>query len=164
MVVRLTKILMSVVLATFAGVVIFVNLTDYGSNYLFVQHVLNMDTTFPHNMLLYRATTNPTNWKACYGLVIAGEGLTFILLALGSIVLWRARRESGADFDYAKRLLVTGHAAGFVVWFFAFTVVEGEWFAMWQSKMWNGQEAAFRFYMAIPGVLIFLNQRDADLR
>ncbi|MDQ7978106.1 DUF2165 family protein [Paraburkholderia sp. SARCC-3016] len=34
---------------------------------------------------------------------------------------------------------------------------------MWQSKIWNGQEAAFRFYVAIAGVLIFVNQRDDDL-
>jgi predicted small integral membrane protein len=42
-------------------------------------------------------------------------------------------------------------------------VVGGEWFAMWQSKTWNGQEAAFRFYCAVLGVLVFVNQRDEDL-
>jgi hypothetical protein len=31
---------------------------------------------------------------------------------------------------------------------------------MWQSATWNGQEAAFRFYVA---VLIFINQLDVDL-
>jgi predicted small integral membrane protein len=34
---------------------------------------------------------------------------------------------------------------------------------MWQSKTWNGQDAAFKFYMAILGVLIFVNQPDVDL-
>lgn len=28
--------------------------------------------------------------------------------------------------------------------------------------MWNGQEAAFRFYMAILGVLIYVNQPEPD--
>ena len=42
-------------------------------------------------------------------------------------------------------------------------VVAGEWFAMWQSATWNGEEAAFRFYVAVLGVLIFVNQRDVDL-
>ena len=42
-------------------------------------------------------------------------------------------------------------------------VVAGEWFAMWQSQTWNGQEAAFRFYMAVLGVLILLNHSDPDL-
>jgi predicted small integral membrane protein len=51
-------------------------------------------------------------------------------------------------------------ALAFLVWFFGFMVVAGEWFAMWQSATWNGQEAAFRFYVA---VLIFINQLDVDL-
>lgn len=34
---------------------------------------------------------------------------------------------------------------------------------MWQSPQWNGQQAAFRFYMAILGVMIFVNQPDRDL-
>ena len=42
-------------------------------------------------------------------------------------------------------------------------VVAGEWFAMWQSQTWNGQEAAFRFYMAVLAVLILLNHCDPDL-
>jgi hypothetical protein len=34
---------------------------------------------------------------------------------------------------------------------------------MWQSQTWNGQEAAFRFYMAVLGVLIFVCLPDGDL-
>jgi predicted small integral membrane protein len=30
----------------------------------------------------------------------------------------------------------------FMLWFFMFMVIAGEWFAMWQSKTWNGQAAA----------------------
>jgi predicted small integral membrane protein len=52
---------------------------------------------------------------------------------------------------------------GFLVWFFGFMVVGGEWFAMWQSKLWNGQEAAFRFYVTLLGVLIFVGQEDPEL-
>ncbi|MGA7546377.1 MAG: DUF2165 family protein, partial [Methyloceanibacter sp.] len=44
-----------------------------------------------------------------------------------------------------------------------FMVVAGEWFAMWESQTWNGQEAAFRFYMAVLAVLLFVNQTDGDL-
>jgi len=52
------------------------------------------------------------------------------------------------------------YRSNFLVWFLGFMVVAGEWFAMWQSKSWNGQEAAFRFYMPILAVLIFVNQRN----
>jgi predicted small integral membrane protein len=34
---------------------------------------------------------------------------------------------------------------------------------MWQSKDWNAQEAAYRFYMAVLGVLIFVSLPDGDL-
>jgi predicted small integral membrane protein len=33
---------------------------------------------------------------------------------------------------------------------------------MWQSRSWNGQEAAFRFTMVILAVLIFLVLPDRD--
>jgi predicted small integral membrane protein len=49
------------------------------------------------------------------------------------------------------------------VWFFGFIVVGGEWYSMWQSQMSNGQEPAFRFYITILAVLIFVNQPDGDL-
>jgi predicted small integral membrane protein len=60
----------------------------------------------------------------------------------------------------AKQFVAIGVGLGFLLWFGGFMVVGGEWFAMWQSKTWNGQEAAFRFYMTLLAVLIFVNQRD----
>ena len=70
---------------------------------------------------------------------------------------------AGAEFNRAKTYAIAGALSAFLVWFFCFMVVAGEWFAMWQSSKWNGQQAAFRFYMAVLGVLIFLNQLDPDL-
>ena len=66
-------------------------------------------------------------------------------------------------FNQAKAYVVAGATLAFLVWFFGFMVVAGEWFAMWQSQTWNGQEAAFRFYMAVLGVLIFVALPDTDL-
>ena len=157
---RYAKILMTLSLALFAFMVTFNNITDYGSNFAFVQHVLSMDTTFPDNAGMYRAITTPALWHAAYWLIIAGEGITFILLLIGAVALIRARREPGTVFDAAKKWMVAGATTGFIVWFFGFMVVGGEWFLMWQSDSWNGQEAAFMFYMAILGVLIFVNQTD----
>jgi len=56
---RLVKVVMVFCLALFALVVTYDNLVDYGSNYLFVQHVLSMDTIFPGNALTWRAITAP---------------------------------------------------------------------------------------------------------
>jgi len=45
-IVRAAKIAMIAAIALFATLVAFGNITDYGTNLAFVQHVLSMDTIF----------------------------------------------------------------------------------------------------------------------
>lgn len=160
---RYAKIVMSLVLASFCLLVAFDNITDYGTNYLFVQHVMSMDTTFPGNALMYRSITNPLIWQLSYAMIIAAEGATGLLYLAGAIRLFQMRQAPGAAFNEAKTLVIAASLLAFLVWYFGFMVVAGEWFAMWQSQTWNGQEAAFRFYMAVLGVLIFVALPDGDL-
>jgi predicted small integral membrane protein len=160
---RLAKIAMVGGLALFALLVCFNNLVDYGSNFAFVRHVLSMDTTFADNALRWRAIADPTLHHVAYGLIIAGEGVTGILFAIGTAMLAGNLRASAAMFQRAKRFAVLGAAAGFTVWFTGFMVLGGEWFAMWQSPQWNGQQAAFRFYVTILLVVIFVSLRDEEL-
>ena len=160
---RLAKIVMVGSLALFAFIVTFDNITDYNSNFVFVQHVLSMDTTFPGNALMYRAITAPALWHLGYALIIAAEGLTFLALGVATVQLLRNLRASGLLFNRSKRFAFVGIALGFLIWFFGFMVVGGEWFAMWQSSQWNGQPAAFRFYAALLGVAVFVNQHDGDI-
>ena len=160
---RYAKIVMALCLAVFCLLVAFDNITDYGTNYLFVQHVMSMDTTYPGNALMYRSVTNPVLWNLCYWLIIAGEAVAGILFLAGAIRLWQVRNAPGAVFNAAKGLVVAGALVAFLVWFFGFMVIAGEWYAMWQSGTWNGQDAAFRFYVTVLAVLIFVNQPDGDL-
>jgi predicted small integral membrane protein len=160
---RLAKIAMSASLALFACLVAFGNITDYGSNFAFVQHVLSMDTTFPDNALRWRAITSPMLWHVAYWLIILGEALTCAAYAIGTVALTRKLRASGAEFNRSKRMIYLATTLGFLVWFLGFMVIGGEWFAMWQSKTWNGQEAAFRFYTAVLGAGIFIALEDRDL-
>jgi predicted small integral membrane protein len=160
--VRLAKIAMIAALASFALIVAYDNIVDYGSNYAFVQHVLSMDTTFPGNALMYRAITDERVWSAAYAAIIAAEGLTGLLLAIGALALLARLKAPAERFNRAKVWSVAGMTVGFGLWFFGFAVVAGEYFAMWQSRTFNGQEAAFRFTMVILGVLIFVSQPDRD--
>ena len=105
---RYAKIVMSLVLAAFCLLVTFDNITDYATNYLFVQHVLSMDTTFPGNALMYRSITNPVLWQIAYALIIVAEGVTGILLLAGAIRLFQVRNATGAVFNEAKALVVAG--------------------------------------------------------
>ncbi|MEI7601798.1 MAG: DUF2165 domain-containing protein [Aestuariivirga sp.] len=157
---RLAKIVMVLGLSAFAFMVTFNNITDYNSNFEFVKHVLSMDTTFPGNKGMYRAITSPTLWTLGYWGIILGEGLTCVLLLIGAIEMLRALRRPPQEFDASKRFVIAGATLGFLVWFFGFMVVGGEWFLMWQSGTWNGQTAAFQFYMSMLAVLLFVNQPE----
>jgi predicted small integral membrane protein len=50
------------------------------------------------------------------------------------------------------------------MWLVAFLAVGGEWLLMWQSQIWNGQEAAFRNFAVVGIVLLVLLQQDTDLQ
>lgn len=154
---RYSKIVMVLSLAAFALLVTFNNIVDYQSNFDFVRHVLSMDTTFPGNQLMTRAVPASEFWHGAYWLIIAGEGLTGLCLLLGAVDMLKNRHGSAAEFEAAKKWVVYGATCGFLVWFFGFMAVGGEWFLMWQSDTWNGQDAAFKFYMAILGVLIYVS-------
>ncbi len=160
---RLVKIAMSASLALFTFLVTFDNITDYATNFAFVRHVLSMDTTFPGNALMWRAITTPTLWHAAYWLIILGEALTCAAYTIATGSLIAALHSTGAAFNRAKRFLYVATGLGFLVWFTGFMVIGGEWFAMWQSPTWNGQQAAFRFYTALLGVAIFVALDDGDL-
>jgi predicted small integral membrane protein len=160
---RIVKVIMVGCLAVFALLVAFNNLTDYDMNYLFVQHVLSMDALKAGSPLLYRRINSPAMWQAGYALIIAGEALTGAALTAAAIAMLRRLRADARSLNRAKRFVLIGAALGFLLWFFGFMVVGGEWFQMWRSPDWNGQESAFRFYMTILAVLIFVNQRDDEL-
>ncbi len=117
---RYAKIIMSLVLAAFCLLVTFDNITDYGTNYLFVQHVMSMDTTYPGNALMYRSITNPVLWRAAYAAIIVAEGITGILYLAGAIRLFQARNAPAACFNRAKTYVIAVSALAFLVWFFGF--------------------------------------------
>jgi predicted small integral membrane protein len=45
-------------------------------------------------------------------------------------------------------------------WLAGFEVIGGEYFLMWQSHTWNGQESAFRFAALCVLGLLFLAQHE----
>ena len=160
---RLAKIAMVAAVAVFATLVAFDNITDYGTNFVFVQHVLSMDTVFPSTTITYRAITSPALHHAAYALIIAAEALTAVLCWMGVLALLRERRAPADAFNGAKRWSIAGLTLGFLTWQFGFMTVGGEWFGMWMSQQWNGAPSAFRFVMVIIAVLIFVAMRDEEL-
>jgi predicted small integral membrane protein len=163
MLIRAAKTVMVAAIALFASLVAFGNLTDYQTNFVFVQHVLAMDTIFPSSTIGYRAITDPALHRAAYALIIAAEAAVAILCWAGAAVLVRRIRCDGPTFNRAKGVAVAGLTLGFLLCQVGFMSIGGEWFGMWMSPQWNGIESAFRFVVTIALVLIFLAMPDAEL-
>jgi predicted small integral membrane protein len=163
MVARLSKIL----LVLFVGLILLLvgidNIIDYQTNFVFVQHVMTMDTVSPGTTLTWRAVSQPALHHAAFAFIIAAELVSGGLCAAGAWRLWEALGADAARFNAMKDTAITGLVCGFVLYFFGFLVIGGEWFQMWQSQTWNAQASAFRFLASIGLVLIFLNQRDGEL-
>jgi len=160
--IRAAKAALVAAIALFATLVAFGNLTDYNTNFVFVQHVLSMDSVFPFSTIKYRAITTPALHHAAYAVIIAAEAATAILCWIGAAALARHLRASASAFNRAKTFAVLGLTLGFLLWQVGFMSVGGEWFGMWQSMEWNGVPSAFRFVMVIVAVLIFVALPDQE--
>ncbi len=86
MAVRLSKCILVLGVAFFCSLVVFNNLTDYDSNFQFVRHVLQMDTTFPGNRGMWRAINSPAFHHVAYDFVILWESVTAAVAWLGGII------------------------------------------------------------------------------
>lgn len=160
---RLVKIVFVAAMAFFATLVSFGNITDYGTNYEFVKHVLSMDTIFPNSTIRYRAITNPGLHTAGYVLIIAAETLMALICWIGAYRMLSSVKASAVRFNRSKAWAIAGLALGFLIWQVGFMSIGGEWFGMWQSKDWNGISSAFHFVATILGVLIFVAMPDREL-
>jgi len=162
MTLRVAKVALVFSVAIFYSLVVLNNTSDYDSNYQFVRHVLMMDSTFPGNRGMWRAINSPA-WHTVFYLAIIGwETLTMILCWWGGLTMARALGRAPAAFHQAKRVAIAALTVGLLMWFVVFLSVGGEWFLMWQSKAWNGQDAAFRMFAVIGIVLLFVAQPEAE--
>jgi predicted small integral membrane protein len=124
--------------------------------------VLMMDSTFAGNRGMWRAMNQPALHTVFYLSIITWETVTMILCWWGGFRLAQRLRGTAAAFHSAKGLAIAALSLSLLMWLVAFLSVGGEWFLMWQSKTWNGQDAAFRMFTVIGIVLLLLVQPDAE--
>ena len=156
MTLRIAKVLLVLAVALYYSFVVLGNTTDYDSNFQFIRHVLMMDSTFPGNRAMWRALNSPAWHTLFYFTIITWEATTMALSWWGGIRLARAWRRPAVDFNQAKRVAIAALTLSLLMWLVAFLSVGGEWFLMWQSKTWNGQDAAFRMFTVIGIVLLLV--------
>lgn len=160
MTLRAIKIVLVSGVAAIYSLVVLNNITDYDSNFQFVRHVMMMDSTFPGNRGMWRAINTP-GWHTIFYLsIIAWETITMAGCWWGAYNMMRALRGTASAFQQAKRISLVALTISLLMWLVAFLAIGGEWFLMWQSKTWNGQDAAFRMFTIVGIVLLFVAQRD----
>ncbi|MEW2569286.1 DUF2165 domain-containing protein [Streptomyces sp. NPDC047070] len=147
----ITATLLTGTVALYITLVAFGNITDFGTNQQFVQHVLAMDTTFKDDDLMWRAVESEGIQNAVYVAIIAWETVAALVLILGT-VQWVRR-----DVARARRTSTVGLLMLMLLFGAGFLAVGGEWFAMWQSEDWNGLDAAMRVFLLSSVVLIVIH-------
>ena len=157
---RVSKAVLVFAIALFYTILVFNNITDYGSNYEFVRHVLMMDSTFPGNHGMWRAVNSPLVHTVFYIGIITWESVTMLLCWWGGVRLLKSYRAASAQFAAALNVAVIALTTSLLMWLVAFLDVGGEWFLMWQSQIWNGQEAAFRMFTIVGMVFLVVVQRE----
>ena len=157
---RASKAVLVFAIAVFYSILVLNNITDYGSNYEFVRHVLMMDSTLPGNHLMWRAVHSPPVHTVFYIGIIAWEAVTMVLCWWAGVRLLKSCRAETAQFAAAQNVAVIALTTSLLMWLVAFLDVGGEWFLMWQSKMWNGQEEAFRMFTIVGVVFLIVVQRE----
>lgn len=159
MIVQLCKAALVAAIAFFFTLVAYGNVADYDSNWQFVQHVLSMDTTFANSSLHWRAIANPTVQTIGYCMIIAVEIAVAVLLWLAVATWLMSLRSTG--LGRAKTFAIAGLSLGLLLYAVGFIAVGGEWFAMWQSQIWNGEQKAFDFITMIGVVMVVVLLPDS---
>jgi predicted small integral membrane protein len=111
---------------------------------------------------MWRAINSPALHTVFYLTIITWEAVTMILCWWGGLRLAQALRGPAAAFHQAKRVSIAALALSLMMWLVVFLAVGGEWFMMWQSKSWNGQDAAFRMFTVAGIVLLIVALPDMD--
>jgi predicted small integral membrane protein len=109
-----------------------------------------------------RALTSSAADYSFYIAIIVWEIVTAILLWLGCLALLRAIRGAAMNFEAAKRIPLIALTLSLLMWLVAFISVGGEWFLMWQSHAWTGEETAFRDFTIVGIVLLVFMFPERD--
>jgi len=150
--------------ALYISLVAFGNITDYDTNLAFVQHVLSMDTTnFGGEAgtgldpdVMWRAISDPLVWNIGYIGIIVWESVAGIVLIVAS-VLWLRAFATRGSYETPKALSSIGLLMIVLLFFAGFIAIGGEWFSMWRSIAWNGEETAFRNAMLASVTLVLIH-------
>ena len=134
----------------------FENIVNYDVNFGFVKHVLSMDTTFGLSTWKAIGEENSELYHVTYISIIVGEITIASLCWLGFAQMIKNFK---SNFNRAKQYGILGIGTGMLL-FVSFLVIGGEWFLMWESSLWNGQNKAFNMSIVLGVMLLILLKKD----
>ena len=152
---------MTAIAALYSALVAVGNITDFGTNLVFVRGVLSMETTnfgAPPGTdldpdIMWRAIANPQLQVAAYVVIIVWESLTAIVLIAATARWIEALRSR--SFTGARQLATVGFLMLVILFMGGFIAIGGEWFQMWRSTAWNGVQPAFQnAVLALFGIVL----------
>jgi predicted small integral membrane protein len=153
--IRFAKAMLTLSLGMTATIIVLNNIVDYNTGHKFTKHVLSMDDVYPDSRLKRRAVTSPGLHHAVYILITLWEAAVAVLCTWGGTGMLRVVSGKKKAFRKAKQPAVSGLLA-VLLWFGAFRGIARQWFAMWQSKKWNGLPVAARLTQFASTLLIFV--------
>jgi predicted small integral membrane protein len=157
-IIRRSKVAITFMVGILGLLIVFSNLSDYNSNYVFVGHVLSMDTTGSH--LMYRSIDSEIMHHRIYWMIMTLETIFTTSCLYGAYQLFNHINASAEAFHCAKKYAVLGFLTGLFVYYFCFQVIGNEWFDMDQSKDWNAMSWAQSIVNFLLPALIFLTIKN----
>jgi predicted small integral membrane protein len=109
--------------------------------------------------MMWRAITSPALVTIVYVAIIVWETVAALVL-IGATVAWVLAFAGRGPVASARRLSSIGWLMWVALFAGGFVAIGGEWFQMWQSRDWNGLDAAMRNVL-IAGVALILNHLPA---
>jgi predicted small integral membrane protein len=111
---------------------------------------------------MWRAIHAPAVPFLFFGSIVLWEITTGVLCWWAGIRLMRNLRSSAATFNAAKKLGIIGLTLSLLMWLSAFLSVGNEWFLMWQSKEWSGEQGADHLFAIAGIILLYLVTPDVE--
>lgn len=126
----------------FGLLVMMQNFFDYNSNYVYVAHILSMDTITANENIMYRAIKSPYLHHRIYWFIITMEVTYTVLCLMGTYHMYRKINDSAEAFHEAKKFSIMGILVAIFIYYVCLQTVGTEWFDMDTSKAWNAKEWA----------------------
>ncbi len=163
MLIRISKLLVLFGTSLLFLLITFGNISNPSPNQTFAQHVVSMDTVSEKSLVVQRAIAQPWAGQTFFISIVAWETTVTILCFSGLFFCVRTLRSPGDAFQKAKGCALLGLSLAMLLWVGGFLGVGGEWFSMWLSPQWNGQNSAGRMALVTGVALLFLERPDTDL-